>query len=247
MTITYAIGDIHGHLDKLRLAHELIAQDRAQNGSPDTPVIHLGDLIDRGPDSRGVIDALMQGQAAGEPWAVIKGNHDRMLLGFLADPHTPDPGLSRPLPYTWKNIGGNTTLASYGVDVAEDRPLDDIHADALLAVPQSHRDWIAGLPLYQRRGEALFVHAGIRPGVALADQNEEDLLWIRQPFHDETGDHGFLVVHGHTPVDEATHYGNRLNLDTRAGYGGPVTAAVIEGRAAWALTTEGRVPLRPAQ
>ena len=245
MTITYAIGDIHGHLDKLRLAHDLIAQDRARNGESTTPVIHLGDLIDRGPDSRGVIGLLMQGQAAGEPWQVIKGNHDRMLLGFLADPHTPDPGLSRPLPYTWKNIGGHTTLASYGVDVDESRPLDDIHADAALAVPQSHQDWIAALPLYHQRGDALFVHAGLRPGIALAEQSEEDLLWIRQPFHDDLRDHGALVVHGHTPVDEATHYGNRLNLDTRAGYGGPVTAAVIEGRHAWQLTPSGRVPLRP--
>jgi serine/threonine protein phosphatase 1 len=242
--LTYAIGDIHGQLDKLRHAQELIAADRARSGNA-APVVHLGDLVDRGPDSRGVVAHLMAGQARGENWVVLKGNHDRMLLNFLADPETPDPGLSRPLPYTWKNIGGADTLDSYGVPGGLERPLGDLHAEALRAVPQSHRDWLASLPLWHRRAEALFVHAGIRPGIALAAQTEDDLIWIRGAFLDDPRDHGFLVVHGHSAIDEATHYGNRLNLDTKAGYGGPVTAAVIEGRRAWRLTEHGREEIAP--
>jgi serine/threonine protein phosphatase 1 len=133
---------------------------------------------------------------------------------------------------------------SYGVRAPEERPLADVHADALQAIPQAHADWIAALPTHLLFGQALFVHAGIRPGVALRDQTEDDLLWIRAEFHDDPRDHGALVVHGHTAIDSVTHYGNRLNMDSSAGYGGPVSAAVIEGRDAWLLTPEGRVPLR---
>ncbi|MCL7464215.1 metallophosphoesterase family protein [Phaeovulum sp. NW3] len=243
---SYAIGDIHGQLDLLRQAHALIAADRVACGDADAPVIHVGDLVDRGPDSAGVVRHLIAGQAQGENWIVLKGNHDRMFLGFLADPWARDPGLRAEFSWLHPRLGGPQTLESYGLREPANRPVEQIHAEALAAVPRDHVDWLARLPVHFQRGPALFVHAGIRPGIALQYQAEDDLLWIRGDFLNDPRDHGFLVVHGHTAIDRATHYGNRLNLDSSAGYGGPVSAVVIEGRDAWLLTAMGRDPL-PAQ
>jgi len=242
---SYAIGDIHGHLDLLHAAHARIEADRARTGDHDAPVIHLGDLVDRGPDCAGVVAHLREGIAAGAPWVVLKGNHDRMFQSFLDDPHTPDPGLRRELSYLHPAIGGAATLQSYGVAHPADRPVARVHADALAAVPAADRAFIADRPLWHRRGEVLFVHAGIRPGVPLEAQVETDLVWIRAPFLDDPRDHGFLVVHGHTAIHAPAHHGNRVNIDTRAAYGGPLTAVVIEGRTVSVLTDNGRVPLRP--
>jgi len=240
---TYAIGDIHGHLDLLRRAHDLIATDQARHGA--APVVHLGDLVDRGPDCRGVVDYLMHGRARGEDWVVLRGNHDRMFTYFLETPPRHDPGLRSIYSYLHPRIGGAETLASYGVRAPADRPPGLVQADAVLAVPAAHRDFLAGLPLWHRRGGCLFVHAGVRPGVPLDQQDETDLLWIRAEFLDDPRDHGFLVVHGHTAIQRPTHYGNRLNIDSGAAYGGPLTAVVIEDAAVFHLTPEGRVPLRP--
>lgn len=239
---TYAIGDIHGHLDKLRGAHDLIAADRDAYGETEAPIVHVGDLVDRGPDSAGVIDYLMKGQQSGENWIVLRGNHDRMFLGFLDDPYTEDPILSAEVSYLNPRVGGEATLESYGIPDAFSRPLDEVTSE-LSAIPQAHRDWLARQPAYSPRGEAIFVHAGIRPGVAMEDQVEDDLLWIRKPFLTDPRDHGALIVHGHTNIKAATHYGNRLNLDSGAGYGHPLSTVVIEGRDAWLLTPEGRAEL----
>jgi serine/threonine protein phosphatase 1 len=240
---SYAIGDIHGHLDLLLRAHELIGQDRAACGDTDAPVIHVGDLVDRGPDCRGVVEHLSTGIAAGQPWIVLKGNHDRMFTGFLNDIRYHDDGLRADLGYLHPRIGGGATLASYGVEKASDRPIAPVHAEAVAAVPAAHRDFLHSLPTWHQRGEVVFVHAGIRPGVPMADQRETDLVWIRAPFLDDRRDHGFLVVHGHTALDCVTHYGNRVNLDSGAAYGGPLSAVVIEGREVFLLTSGGRVPL----
>ena len=113
------------------------------------------------------------------------------------------------------------------------------------AVPQSHLDFIAARPSLYQAGDCAFVHAGIRPGTALADQTETDLVWIREPFLSEGTSFGPLIVHGHTAIDAATHYGNRLNLDSSAAYGGPLSAVVIEGREAALLTPQGRKRLAP--
>ncbi len=244
MTI-YAIGDIHGQADMLRAAHDRIAADRAREGTGDATVIHLGDLTDRGPDSRGVLDILVEGAARGEPWVTIKGNHDRLFQGFLSSPGHHDPRLNVGL--TWRNprLGGLQTLASYGVDGSESRSPGDVHVDAVAAVPQAHRDFLDTMPLWHETREVLFVHAGIRPGVPLAEQDEEDLLWIRGGFADDDTVHPWLVVHGHTALDEPTHFGNRIDIDTGAGYGRALTAAVFEARRAWTLTPRGRVPLSP--
>ncbi|MCV2867413.1 metallophosphoesterase [Defluviimonas sp. WL0002] len=241
---TYAIGDIHGHLDKLQAAHRLIAQDRAEQSDSGAPVVHVGDLVDRGPDSRGVLSFLLAGLERGEPWVVLKGNHDRMFSGFLEDPDYHDPGLRAELNWIHPRLGGSETLASYGVDGVGERYMTDLAAEARRKVPVAHRDFLAGLETSFARGEAVFVHAGIRPGVPLAQQTETDLIWIRAPFLDDSRDHGALVVHGHTPVDQVTHYGNRLNIDTGAGYGKALSAIVIEGQKVFLLSPRGRVPLR---
>jgi serine/threonine protein phosphatase 1 len=241
----YAIGDIHGHLGLLRAAHDLIAEDMARHGPGQ--VIHVGDLVDRGPDSRGVIDHLAAGIARGENWVVLKGNHDRMFARFLRDPMEPEPGLREALSWLHPRLGGSATLASYGVANAADRPVAKVHADALAAVPKAHVDFLTTRPALHQTADSAFVHAGIRPGIALKNQTETDLVWIRDPFLMQTASFGPLIVHGHTAIDAATHYGNRLNLDSGAAYGGPLSAVVIEGREAALLTPGGRQRLATAR
>ncbi len=241
----YGIGDVHGHLGKLQEAHALIEKDRALTGDREAPVVHVGDLTDRGPDSRGVIGYLMEGIAREEPWRVIKGNHDRMFTGFMADPRSHDPLLRRDLTWLHPRLGGAATLASYGVADAYERDLDEVHAEARDKVDPAHLRFLEELPLFDTAGALLFVHAGIRPGVALSDQAEDDLLWIREGFLEDTRDHGPLVVHGHTSIENVTHYGNRVNLDGGAGYGRALEPVVFEGRHSWILTPSGRVELLP--
>jgi serine/threonine protein phosphatase 1 len=242
---SYAIGDIHGHLDLLLHAHDLIAQDRRQTGDIDAPIIHLGDYVDRGPDCRGVVDYLARGTARGENWVTLKGNHDRMFSRFLRDPLEPEEGLRSDLSWLHPRLGGAATLTSYGVKNPADRPIAPVHAEAVEGVPTEHRIFLESRPTWVQRGECVFVHAGIRPGIPMPQQRETDRVWIRGGFLEDTRDHGFLVVHGHTALDTATHYGNRLNIDSSAAYGGPLTAVVIEGRDVWRLKEGDRIPLRP--
>ncbi|WP_045388065.1 metallophosphoesterase [Falsirhodobacter sp. alg1] len=241
---TYAIGDIHGHLDLLQAAHQRIERDMALHGA--APIVHVGDLVDRGPDSAGVVEYLRSGIENGQNWIVLKGNHDRLLSRFLDDPAWHDPGLKPEHSYMHPKIGGGATLASYGVANAADRPLAPVHAEAVAAVPQSHRDFLASRPVSFRRGECFFCHAGVRPTRELEAQAEQDLIWIRKDFLDFTDSFGPLIVHGHTAIAQATSYGNRLNTDSSAAYGGPLSAVVIEGRDAFLLTDEGRKPI-PAE
>lgn len=241
---SYAIGDIHGHLTHLWQVHDWIAADRAHCGDNEAPVVHVGDFADRGPDVRGVLNYLMLGMRDGRPWVCLKGNHDRMMAHFLRAPSERDP-LRDDLHWLEDRIGGRPTLASYGVDVSADRPLADIHAEARAKVPVAHRNFLEALPASYQRGGAFFCHAGIRPGVALAQQTEDDLVWIRKEFHDDPRDHGALVVHGHTPVEAVTHYGNRLNLDTGAAYGGPLSVVVIEDDQVFRLVDGVRLRVTP--
>ncbi|MDK8873471.1 metallophosphoesterase [Paracoccus sp. SSJ] len=237
---TYAIGDIHGHLELLRAAHDLIARDDAAHGGGGT-LVHVGDLQDRGPDSRGVVDYLMRGQAEGRQWIVLKGNHDRFLPRFARQPGWIDPGLASGRHWLdHPSLGAAETLGSYGVEI---RDHDGTHAETLRAVPQAHLRWLDALPLWHLIPQALFVHAGIRPGVDLARQTEHDLVWIRKGFLDHAGDHGMLVVHGHTPVERVTHFGNRLAIDTGAAYGGPLSVVVFDETGLHLLGEAGREPI----
>jgi len=239
----YAVGDIHGQLDKLLDIHDRIGRDQSEVGDTGAPVIHVGDLVDRGPNSKGVIDHLIAGIIRGENWIVLKGNHDRLFHRFLENPDWRDPVL-RP-DYTWlhRNMGGWTTLNSYGIKTDTDLPLAELQMQALAKVPEAHRRFLIELPLYHQWGNLLFVHAGIRPRVPLAQQTEDDLIWIRHAFHDYMEPHGPLIIHGHTVIDRVTHYGNRINIDTGAAYGQALSAIVIEDGAVWVLDPDGRRPL----
>ncbi|MGY3438892.1 MULTISPECIES: metallophosphoesterase family protein [unclassified Marinovum] len=239
MTAIYAIGDIHGQYDMLCTALDWIEAD----GGPDARVVFLGDLVDRGPNARGVIERLVTGKAEGRNWVTIKGNHDRMCARFLHDGTLHDARILSGRGWLFPGLGGPMTLASYGVANAADRPVAKVLAEAQEKVPQSHRDFIEALPLVHREPGLIFVHAGLRPGVALADQDEDDLLWIRDEFHNETGAFEALIVHGHTVVKTPMHYGNRVNLDTGAGYGHPLSVGVFEDGEVFHLTDLGRAVL----
>lgn len=240
-TPIYAIGDIHGQLSMLEQALSAVEAD----GGPDARIVFLGDYVDRGPDSCGVIERLATGLAAGRNWVCLKGNHDRMMEWHLENPVRQDPYLL--VGYHWfhERIGGIETMNSYGVTDFDRRRLFELAKESRRAVPASHAGFLRDLKLSHREGDLFFAHAGIRPGIALDQQAEEDLLWIRQEFHSDPRDHGALIVHGHTPVDRATHYGNRVNLDSGAGYGRPITAAVFEGGKVFTLGPDGRRPLTP--
>lgn len=241
----YAIGDIHGHTDKLHEAHALIAADRTTVGDQAAPVVHIGDVVAKGPDSRGSIEVLMQGQARGEPWIVLKGNHERMLSVFLDDPFARDPGQRSSGLWGERRTSGGVVLGSYGIHDIEGLPMDELHAEAMRVIPQAHRDWLGALPAWHLTPSALFVHAGVRPGIDLQMQSETDLIWIRKSFQRDPRDHGVLVVHGHTPGKRVQHFGNRINIDTGAAKGGPVSAIVLDADGAYVLTKSGREPLEP--
>lgn len=244
---SYAIGDVHGHLDLLIEEHRKIAADRAAHGADDAPIVHIGDLVDRGPDSQGVIEYLRAGVAAGENWVVLKGNHDRMFTGFLSDVKYHDEGLHADLSYLHYKIGGGATLAAYGVKNAADRRIVSVHQEAVAAVPQAHRDFLESRPVLFNRGEVMFVHAGVRAGVPLDQQSETDLVWIRGAFLQSRQDYGPLIVHGHTAIDRPRNYGNRVNIDSGAAYGGPLSTVVIEDRDVFHLTPSGRVKVLAEQ
>ncbi|WP_426035647.1 metallophosphoesterase [Cypionkella sp. TWP1-2-1b2] len=240
---TYAIGDIHGHIELLREVHAWIAADQARHGA--APVVHVGDLVDRGPDCRGVVEYLRAGIEAGQDWVVLKGNHDRMFTNYIRDINYHDPCLRNDLSYLHPKIGGAATLESYGVKNAADRPLAPVHAEAVAAVPEADLQFLESRSTYYQRGEVIYVHAGIRPGIPIEQQTEDDLVWIRKGFLEDTRDFGALIVHGHTALDAPMHYGNRVNIDSSAAYGGPLTAVVLEGRKVFNLTATGRVALLP--
>ena len=242
MTI-YAVGDIHGQLDMLKAAHERIETDRVTSGAADAPVVFIGDYNDRGPDSPGVLDWLIQQMNDGAPFVPIAGNHDRMLLGFVDPDFELDPKTAQ---FDWlaDNLGGRITLQSYGVDIKPWHRRKTIVEMAQDAIPDEHLDFLRSLPLTHAHSGAFFTHAGINPDRALDDQLTEDLFWIRQPFLDSQKDHGALIVHGHTPVRAVEHAGNRLNIDVGAGFGRRLAAVVIEDDLVFELTEDGRAPIK---
>jgi len=222
----YAIGDIHGCGDLLAAIHRQIAADLASRPVPDHRIIHIGDYVDRGPDSAGVIARLVRHQAENPSMLFLRGNHDELLMAFLADPSgSGDMYLS-------DNIGGPATLRSYGVTPSRSllgydyRRLSQRLAEAM---PADHRAFLEALLMTVRFGDYLFVHAGIRPGVPLDAQDPQDLIWIRDEFLFDGRDHGFVVVHGHTLANELEVRPNRINVDTGAVFGGPLTCVVLEG------------------
>ena len=223
----YAIGDVHGCDTMLAEMHRKIADDRADRPVADHRIIHIGDYTDRGRDSAGVIGRLVSMTAADPRVICLKGNHDERLLAFLEEPAIVGPS------YLSGSLGGHNTLRSYGVSVGKFGWLTgDVSTLARKLeerMPASHHAFLENLPLSARFGDYFFCHAGIMPGVPLDAQADDDLLWIRGPFLSETRDHGVVVVHGHTPVEHPEAKPNRINIDTGAVYGGPLTCVVLDG------------------
>lgn len=228
----YCIGDIHGRLDLLRELHGRIERDADRFAGTKT-LVYLGDYIDRGLQSREVIDELLDAPLADFETVHLLGNHEQTLLDFL---QYPEHAIG------WLNWGGRETLLSYGVDLPPgfQRPDPVLLRDELRAnLPEAHLAFMQSLPLTYAAGDYLFVHAGIRPGVPLAEQRESDLLWIRQEFLDWAEPHERVVVHGHSISEEVEMRANRIGIDTGAFYTGVLTALVLEGTEQRLLQTGG--------
>jgi serine/threonine protein phosphatase 1 len=205
MLLTYAVGDIHGSLDKLKA---LVEACRQHADGREMRLVFLGDYIDRGPDSAGVLRFMMSLRAdLSKQMVALKGNHEAWAISLL-------DGLAPA--GAWLRNGGAETLRSYGA-----REIGDL--------PRAHLDWMRSLRLFFDDGRRFFVHAGVNPGRPLDAQQDEELLWIRMPFLTNQRDYGRLIVHGHTPLESEKPelHPNRLNLDTAAAFGGPLTAAVF--------------------
>ena len=241
MTV-YAVGDIHGQLDALKRSYARISEDRIANKAPASPIVLIGDYVDRGPDARGVLDWLVRTSKDDPTLICLKGNHDRMMCKYLR-PQNYVGSFDENFDWLSENIGGMSTLESYGVKSRGVRRAQNLLRDAQAAVPAAHLDFLESLPLTYRTPALFFAHAGIRPGVALDQQIEQDLIWIRGEFLNDPSDHGALIVHGHTPVREITHSGNHLNIDTGAAYGRALSIVVIEGRDVFELSEDGRRPV----
>ena len=221
--LLYAVGDIHGRADLLANLLCQIEADATARGAANTTLVFVGDYVDRGPDSRGVVEMLLHGLPEGFDAHFLKGNHEAMLLDFVETPRRLDH---------WRMNGGGATMESYGVDVAglvaAKASPEAWHAAFTAALPKSHLNFYRSLRLYVRAGDYLFVHAGIRPGVPLEAQDETDFIWIRHEFLDATEPFGLVVVHGHTPVDAPDLRPNRIGIDTGAVFTGRLTALWLQ-------------------
>jgi serine/threonine protein phosphatase 1 len=220
----YAVGDVHGRADLLEGVFARIDADLATHPAEQPLEVYLGDYVDRGPASFGVLERLIA-RWRSRKIVCLKGNHEALLWEFMRDPS---------LLASWRQWGGLETLLSYGLTP----PLNPGKAEqAELArllrqvMPPAHRRFLENLKLSFACGGFLFVHAGVRPGVSLEEQTEADLLWIREDFLSHEEDFGKIVVHGHTPVIQADIRRNRINIDTGAYITGRLTCLAIEGSA----------------
>ncbi|MDH3233100.1 MAG: serine/threonine protein phosphatase [Alphaproteobacteria bacterium] len=224
-TRVYAIGDIHGRLDLLERLHATIREDAAAAQSPRNLVVYLGDYVDRGLNSRDVIDQLIEGPLGDFETICLKGNHEAMMLEFLDDSS---------IGPSWMAIGGNATLLSYGVTmpggIATPAGYDQIQEDLKSKLPATHVEFLTSLRPQHSEGDYHFVHAGVRPGRPLANQVERDLIWIREPFLSSDAWHGKMVVHGHSIEWDPEIFENRIGIDTAAYASGRLTCLVLWGK-----------------
>lgn len=240
----YAIGDIHGCLEELNSLLDKIQEDNkaanlaasifetsgGDNRQPAASLIFLGDYVDRGPDSRGVIERLTALKKHAPDTIFLKGNHEALMLDYLSNPHETEH---------WLDWGGEETLKSYGVSPVTGRTNEDLAATLKGNFPENHASFLQSLDLMHLEGDYLFVHAGLRPGVALNEQQEEDLLWVRKKFHKMNASDRpeQVVVHGHQPVEKPLDAGWRIDVDTGACWSGRLTAVVLEGTSRRFLST----------
>lgn len=227
----YAVGDIHGCRDLLEdLLAEIAADDRAR-GDAQTQIVFLGDLVDRGPDSAGVIDRLIDLAAVHDNVRFILGNHEEIFLRALDG----DIDSLR----LFGRIGGRETILSYGVSAQDYERTDYPELLALMQarVPQRHIDFLKSFEDRIEIGDYLFVHAGLRPGTAIESQRQSDMRWIRSTFLESDWEFGKIVVHGHSISDEVVVRPNRIGIDTGAYDTGRLTAIGLQGFDRWFLTT----------
>lgn len=226
--VVYAVGDIHGRLDLLQHVEGKIADDIGTERR--ATVIYLGDYIDRGPDSRAVLEHLRSGVSQNFDRICLRGNHDEVFRRFL---HAPLEERG------WLELGGKQTLRSYGLspDLLLDTKSDpDVIREFLDArIPTSHRDFLAAMPHWARFGNYLFVHAGVQPGVPVEEQEPDDLMWIREPFLKKGPQLPLTVVHGHTPGQAISYGPNRIGIDTGAYATGVLTVLKVTPDGATAL------------
>ena len=217
----YAVGDIHGRIDLVDQLLKQVDADIKENPVPQSIEVFLGDYVDRGPDSRRVLDLLIE-RGKTHQAVCLKGNHELLLANFLSDPSTLG---------NWQRLGGLETLMSYGLKPSinmDARMQAELAAHLAETLPAGHQNFLHGLKTSFTCGDYFFVHAGVRPGVALQKQREHDMLWIRQEFLHCERDFGKIIVHGHTPVARADIRSNRINIDTGAYATGRLTCLVLE-------------------
>jgi serine/threonine protein phosphatase 1 len=224
-TRVYAIGDIHGRLDLLTRMHTWIAADAAASAADRRVLVYVGDYVDRGPHSSGVIDLLIDRPLPGFEIVHLLGNHEDAMLRF------PDDLSIGP---TWLTYGGVETLLSYEIALAsadwrDERALRRLQGEVRRRIPRRHVEFMRAMKLSHVEGDYLFVHAGIRPGIPLERQEREDLLWIRSDFLESQEDHGRIVVHGHTISEKPDVRPNRIGIDTGAFYSDRLTCLVLDG------------------
>lgn len=217
----YAVGDVHGRLDLLDQLLVKIRADMAAQPQARTALVFLGDLIDRGPASAQVIERLRTLEVPAKT-AFLLGNHEEIFLRVLEG----EPRVA----YDWLGFGGDACVESYGLNSHALQAMEEDAIAAALcdAVPPAHVEFLKTFGDSFRSGDFLFVHAGIRPGVPLEEQDPQDLRWIRRPFLSDTNAHGFMVVHGHTVSDGVEERSNRIGIDTGAYQSGVLTAIVVE-------------------
>ncbi len=228
----YVIGDIHGRSDLLDRVIDLIRKDVAARPGGEALTVTLGDYIDRGPDSRGVLDRLARNPFPTR-YVALKGNHEQLLETFL---HTPSVATH------WRRLGALETLHSYGVPVDQlmlGKGYEQASAALGAALPAAHLQFLASLKPALDLGRYFLCHAGIRPGIPFERQTPEDLFWIRDEFLDSDADFGKIVIHGHTPIEQPQVRKNRINIDTGAFATGRLTCLVVE--------SDGRIRFLPAQ
>lgn len=224
-TRIYAIGDVHGYLDLLFKIHDLISDDLAHNPIKHHKIIHLGDYIDRGPNSKGCIQYLINLMASNEHVLCLKGNHEEKLIRFLDDPIK--------TAHSFLTYGGAECVLSYGVQPVQlpvsDKQMLAFRDQLLQSIPRSHIEFIGELLFSHIEGDYLFAHAGVRPGIAIDAQSNHDLMSIRNDFISYGGLFEKVIVHGHTPHHPIEIKQNRINADTMAYTTQELTAVVLEG------------------
>ncbi len=227
----YAIGDIHGRNDLLQQLLDQIVEDDAKRGDIESEIIFLGDLVDRGPDSAGVIETAMQAQESLGNVRFLMGNHEEVYL-------TAATGEEKAVRF-FNRIGGRETILSYEISMKEYMDLDMPQLAERIPdlFPRKHVDFIAGFEDQITIGDYAFVHAGIRPGVPLAEQRKKDLRWIREDFLSSSENHEKVIVYGHTINDDVVEAGTRIGIDTGAYYSNKLTALALEGSDRWYLDT----------